>query len=178
MKFLPIKRFESNIVFSGFFTTNAFAPFVARIEQSGNQFQSSSATMAKNIQDLDGSIHTLKNSADANISAINQLQASLKSTGDSANNTGSIAPLTGAVQNLASALNVIQNIQQANSSALSEVINAVRSVETALRSINAGNNYDIDINQQGFMIEKKSDADMLARSTVNALRSGIGNGGI
>lgn len=158
--------------------TNAFAPFVSRIEQSGNQFQSSSATMAKNIQDLDGSIHTLKNSADANISAINQLQASLKATGDSATNTVSIAPLTGAVQNLASALNVIQNIQQANSSALSEVINAVRSVETALRSINAGNNYDIDINQQGFLIEKKSDADMLARSTVNALRSGIGNGGI
>lgn len=66
----------------------------------------------------------------------------------------------------------------ANSSAFGEVINAMRSVENALKSISTGNNYDIDINQQGFMIEKKSDADMLARSTVSALRAGIGNGGI
>ena len=58
------------------------------------------------------------------------------------------------------------------------ITNAVKSVEAAVKSINAGNNYDIDINQQGFIIQKKTDADLVARNTASALRSGLGNGGV
>ena len=72
----------------------------------------------------------------------------------------------------------IQNVNQANSSAIADVTNAVKAVENAIRSINAGNNYDIDINQQGFIVERKSDADLVARNTASALRSGLGNGGV
>ena len=63
-------------------------------------------------------------------------------------------------------------------SALQEVQSAVLNVENALKSLTGGNTYDIDINQQGFVVQQKSDADNLARSTVSALRAGIGNGGI
>lgn len=161
--------------------SSAIALLVSRIEQSGAVYQSSSTSMTRGMSELAGSINTLKNSADANVSAMVQLQASVKSAGDSynsANVTSAITPLASAVNNLSTAFNAFSAIQQANSSAFGEVINAMRSVENALKSMSTGNNYDIDINQQGFMIEKKSDADMLARSTVSALRAGIGNGGI
>lgn len=161
--------------------SNAITPLVARIEQSSSAYQSSTTAMTTGMRELAGSINTLKNSADANVSAMVQLQASVKSAGDSynaANVTSAITPLASAVNNLSTAFNAFSAIQQANSSAFGEVINAMRSVENALKSMSTGNNYDIDINQQGFMIEKKSDADMLARSTVSALRAGIGNGGI
>ena len=65
-----------------------------------------------------------------------------------------------------------------NVNAVNSVRSAVVSVENAVKSINAGNNYDIDINQQGFITDKRADADLIARNTISALRLGIGNGGV
>ena len=161
--------------------TSAFAPLLTKIDQNSNVYQTSSLAMTREMQELSGNLDALKKSTDSNNSAMTQLQTFVKASADAysaTNITSAINPLIGSVQSLANTLNVIQSIQQANSSVLSNVISAVRAIESALKSMNAGNTYDIDINQQGFMIEKKSDADMLARSTVNALRAGIGNGGI
>lgn len=160
---------------------SAFAPLLSKIDQNSNVYQTSSLAMTREMQELSGNLDALKKSTDSNNSAMAQLQTSVKASADAysaTNITSAINPLIGSVQSLANTLNVIQSIQQANSSVLSNVISAVRAIESALKSMNAGNTYDIDINQQGFMIEKKSDADMLARSTVSALRAGIGNGGI
>ena len=146
-----------------------------------NNYPAEIASVIREIQLLSGNIEVLNKSTVDNTSAMAQLQGSFTSTnngGVSQNNSNDFAPLTTAVQNLSTAVNALQAVQQANSSAIGEVISAVRSVENAVKSINVNNNYDIDINQQGFMIEKRTDADILARSTVNALRAGIGNGGM
>lgn len=143
--------------------------------------QNAFAPVSQNIQNLSGNIDALRISTEDNIDALSQLQSALSSetaTPDSQNLSSAFAPLTEAVQSLSTAVSTLRAAQQTNSSAIEGVITAVRSVETAIKSMNAGNNYDIDINQQGFVIEKKSDADMLARSTLSALRSGIGNGGV
>ncbi|MBQ6968828.1 MAG: phage tail tape measure protein [Synergistaceae bacterium] len=143
--------------------------------------QNAFAPVSQNIQNLSGNIDALRISTEDNIDALSQFQSALSSETaipDSQNLSSAFAPLTEAVQSLSTAISTLQAAQQANSSAIGEVISAVRSVENAIKSMNAGNNYDIDINQQGFVIEKKSDADMLARSTLSALRSGIGNGGV
>lgn len=156
-------------------------PLISRIEQNSSTYQASSAAVLKSIQDLGMNIETLIKSADSSNSALVQIQASVQAAGDSyntANITNAINPLAAIVQNLAGILVAIQNINQASNSAVLDVLNSVRSLENTVKSLDVGNNYDIDINQQGFMIEKKSDADMLARSTVSALRSGLGNGGI
>ena len=110
-----------------------------------------------------------------------QLQAYVKSASDSydaTNITTAITPITGLLQNLLTTLTTIQSMRQGNETAILGVINSVQAIESILKSLDVGNNYDIDIIQQGFNVEKKSDADLLARSTANALRSGIGNGGI
>lgn len=146
-----------------------------------NNYPAEIASVIREIQLLSGNIEVLNKSTVDNTSAMAQLQGSFTSTNNGAvsqNNSNDFAPLTTAVQNLSTAVNALQAVQQANSSAIGEVISAVRSVENAVKSINVNNNYDIDINQQGFMIEKRTDADILARSTVNALRVGIGNGGM
>lgn len=160
---------------------SAFSPFIAQIEQNSSVYQSSSAAISRSMQDLSGNIEALRKSTDNSASAMLQLQTSVKSAGDSysaTNITSAVTPIMGLVQNLASTLGAIQSINQANEAAVLDIVSLVRSLEVALKSMNAGNNYNIDINQQGFVVEKKSDADMLARSTVSALRSGIGNGGI
>ena len=130
---------------------------------------------------LEQSIASLKSSTDSNVNAITSLQSSLSgvsSGGSGESFSGALVPLVNSVQSLNVAVSAIQNINQANSEALLEVSNAVKAVESVIKSINAGNNYDIDINQQGFIIEKKSDADNVARLTASALRSGLGNGGV
>ena len=92
--------------------------------------------------------------------------------------SNAVDPLTSVVQNLSTVLNTIQALHQANSNAINDVLTAVSSLETAIKAMNSGNTFDIDINQEGFTIEKKSDADVLARATANAFRAGIGNGGL
>lgn len=169
--------------------SEAVNPYVLKLEQLNStqdnsvshvkDYSAEIANIIREIQALGVNIEALRKSTVDNTSAMTQLQgsfASSSSSADTQNASNDFSALTVAVQGLSVTLSTIQGIQQANSSAFGEVINAVRSVEIALKSINTGNNYDIDINQQGFMIEKKSDADMLARNTVSALRAGIGNG--
>lgn len=169
--------------------SEAVNPYVLKLEQLNSSQSSPSsaikdysaeiASVVREIQSLSANIQVLSKSTTDNTSAMTQLNgifSSANGNSQTQNAANDFVPLTIAVQDLSATLNNIQGIQQANSSAFSEVISAVRSVENALKSINAGNNYDIDINQQGFMIEKKSDADILARNTVSALRAGIGNG--
>ena len=157
-------------------------PFVDKLDANSTAYQSASEAVSKNLLTFGQSVDALKKSTDSNINAMSSLQNSLSSINNNDTSkedfTGALTPLLNAVQSLAATVGSIQNINRANSSAITGVTNAVRSVETAVKAINAGNSYDIDINQQGFMIEKKSDADMLARSTVSALRSGLGNGGV
>ena len=169
--------------------SEAVNPYVLKLEQLNStqdnsfshvkDYSAEIANIIREIQALGVNIEALRKSTVDNTSAMTQLQgsfASSSSSADTQSTSNDFTALTVAVQGLSVTLSTIQGIQQANSSAFGEVINAVRSVEIALKSINTGNNYDIDINQQGFMIEKKSDADMLARNTVSALRAGIGNG--
>ena len=156
-------------------------PFISRLEANGATYQTASATVSKDMLSLSQSVTALKNSADNNINAVSSLQTSIASMSTSASKetfSGALTPLINSVQSLSSSVSSIHNVNQTNSAAIADITNAVRAVEAAVKAINAGNNYDIDINQQGFMIEKKSDADMLARSTVAALRSGLGNGGV
>ena len=156
-------------------------PFLSRLEASGATYQTSSALVSKDMLSLSQSVSALKNSTDSNINAMSSLQNTIVSMNTSTSGerfSSTLAPLVNSVQGLSSAVTSIQSVNQANSAAITEITNAVKAVEAAVKAINAGNNYDIDINQQGFMIEKKSDADMLARSTIAALRSGLGNGGV
>ena len=171
--------------------SEAVDPYVLKLEQLHSSQDSTSysvkdysaevANVIREIQSLSSNIQGLSKSTSDNTSALTLLNGAFSSTNGlpmTQNSDNDFVPLITTVQNLSATLNNIQGIQQANSSAFGEVISAVRSIENSLKSINAGNNYDIDINQQGFLIEKKSDADTLARNTVSALRAGIGNGGL
>ena len=48
----------------------------------------------------------------------------------------------------------------------------------AMKNSGGGNTYNVEINQTGFNIQQKSDADNVARLTESAVRQGLGNGGI
>lgn len=114
-------------------------------------YSSQFANIVKEIQAVSAGLAAVQSIAQANVSAVNSIGVTAGS---------------------------IQSINQAHSTTLAEIINAVKAVEVAVKTINAGNNYDIDINQQGFIVEKKADADLIARNTASALRSGLGNGGV
>ena len=153
---------------------NGFAPVISALDK----FQASAENASANISTLNSSVEGLRTSTDNNISALGNLQTAISSSGGEQNISGVIVPLTNAVQNLDNALNVLASTQQNNSNALADVLVAVREIYSVVSKINSGNTYNIDIQQQGFMIEKKSDADYLARNTVAAIRSGLGNGGV
>ena len=162
--------------------SQGLTPLFARMETTGTVYQSSSDSIYRSVQGLNASLDSLRKSSDSNTNALDNLKASLTSQGSNSASgesfNAALVPLVNAVQNLAGILSSSQNIQQANSAVVLDIHNAVVSLESAIKSINAGNNYDIDINQQGFVVEKKADADLVARSTVSALRSGLGNGGV
>ena len=142
------------------------------------------------LQAMSANLASIQNTAQAGVtavngvtSAVNAVENAVKSQEMTANIdessiSNAVDPLTSAVQNLSTVLNTIQALHQANSNAINDVLTAVNSLETAIKAMNTGNTFDIDINQEGFMIGKKSDADILARATANALRAGIGNGGL
>ena len=145
-------------------------------------------SVAQNIASTSSTIQSIEQYRstylNAIVSSINAVDASVKSAAQNNNNssnvsmTGALTPLINSVQNLANTVEAVRNLQQHNSSAISEITNAVKSVEAAVKSLDTGSNYDIDINQQGFVIQKKSDAELVARNTAAALRSGLGNGGV
>ena len=137
-----------------------------------------SSSLSKNLSVLSQAVDALKISADNNSSAVNALSASVASAGLSSSGSESYAPIVSSVQSLEAVLSAIQGIHQSNSEAISGITEAVRAVEASVKAINAGNSYDIDINQQGFYVGNKNDADLVARNTASALRSGLGNGGV
>ena len=143
--------------------------------------QSALNELSKNLASLQVSVDALKNSADSNVTVMGSLQnsfATSTSNTSGENFSNVIAPLINSVQSLAVTVENIQSINQSNSSYVSSITPAVKSLETAIKAIDGGNNYDIDIHQEGFVIQKKSDADLLARNTVSALRTGFANGGV
>ena len=160
---------------------SGFNPLLSRLEQNSSIYQTSSAQLSKGIQELGGNFEELKKSTDNNLSAMSQLQASFLSAAKSyeaSSLPSAITPLIGIVQSLLSELNDLKNTQQVNSSSVQSINEKLQGVVAALRELESGNTYEIEINQEGFVVEKKSDADMLARTTLNALRSGLGNGGL
>ena len=72
----------------------------------------------------------------------------------------------------------IQNVKTAVVTLDTNLTNSVNNLENSIKQMTIGNNYNVNINQEGFTIQQKSDADYLARSTISALRSGIGNGSV
>ena len=120
-----------------------------------NQYDNTN--LARNIQSLQDSIVSLRQSNENNFK---QTQDTIRSI------------------NISSTQQDFTPVISALSSSNSGIIEAVNSVETAIKSMTPSNTYNIEINQQGFMIQQKSDADSLARSTVSALRTGFGNGGL
>ena len=154
---------------------------LTRLDAHSSAYQSATSDLTRSFSGLDSSFDLLRKSTDANSSALTSLQNSLassNSSGSSESFSGALAPLVNSVQSLAVTVSGIQSINQDNAVVISEITNAVRSVESAVKAISGGNTYNIDIHQEGFQIEKKSDADILARSTATAFRTGIGNGGV
>lgn len=140
---------------------DGISPFISALEQSNSSY----SLLSGNIQSLGDIIQ----SQQKGIPAVSQTAQS---------NNIDLSEVVAGLGNISSLLTAVQANTLSNIQAVNDIAGAVRAVESAVKSLDAGNNYDIDINQQGFMIEKKSDADMLARSTVAALRAGLGNGGI
>lgn len=159
---------------------SGLTPFISRLDAHSSVYQSATSTLSHYFSNLDASVINLMKATDANSNALNSLQNSMSSTssGSGESFTGALAPLVNSVQSLAVTVSGIQSINQDNASVVYEITNAVRAVENAVKSINGGNTYNIDIHQEGFQIEKKSDADILARSTASAFRTGLGNGGV
>ena len=179
--------------------SQALTPIAYKIEQIANQNQG-----VNNAFDYSASfnivVNEIKNAAIdiQNVrAAINNLDNTVKSLQipaqsqnevDTTALVNEIKVISSGIQNLYTAFGNFESVMKPQTastiddsriiSALQEVQSAVLNVENALKSLTGGNTYDIDINQQGFVVQQKSDADNLARSTVSALRAGIGNGGI
>ena len=160
---------------------NAFNPFLARFDNNTSLYQAATSELTKNLLDLQHSLDTLKISTDNNINALTSAQyypAQSEGTSSAQNISDALAPLISAVQVLNSTAANIQSTNQGHTATISSILSAVKNVESAIKSIDAGNNYNIDIRQQGFNIQKRSDANLVANNTVSAIRSGLGNGGV
>lgn len=97
---------------------------------------------------------------------------------DYLNYSGTLSQIINEIKGIRGAISAVENAVKSYIPDNSQLIIAVRSVEAAVKAITTGNNYNIDINQQGFVVGDKSDADNVALYTLNAIRSGIGNGGV
>ena len=173
--------------------TNALNPLVTKIEQlaspqkvtNNNDYSSAVNTIVSAIREVTEAIKA-KN---INVEIPNQdntnLVRNFQSLEDSINsfrqsNENNFKQTQDAIRsiNISSTQQDFTPVISALSNSNSEIVEAVNSVEVAIKSIAPSNTYNIEINQQGFMIQQKSDADTLARSTVSALRTGLGNGGL
>ena len=97
---------------------------------------------------------------------------------DNFDSSGNITQIINEIKSIRSAVASVENTVKSKSPDFSQIIASISNIETAVKSIPVGSNYNIDINQQGFVVGDKSEADNIVRSTVNAIRSGIGNGGV
>ena len=94
------------------------------------------------------------------------------------NLSDALAPIVNSLLSVSELVRAIQTNQQQQSASISSIAGNVIAIERAIQTLDSGSSYDIDIIQQGFNVAQKSDADYVARSAVNALRAGLGNGGV
>ena len=87
-----------------------------------------------------------------------------------------IAPVNAAIQNLAAKLGLMQGAVTTNTTALTGVAGAIEKI------MNIGGpaqktapSIHIEINQNGFIIQKRDDAGLVANLAAGALRTGLGN---
>ena len=87
-----------------------------------------------------------------------------------------IAPVNAAIQNLAAKLGLMQGAVTANTTALSSVAGAIEKAGNAGgTSQKTAPSIHIEINQNGFIIQKRDDAGLVANLAAGALRTGLGN---
>ena len=172
VKSIEIKPVNENNIAAA--VTNGLNPLNSRLEQA----ISAADNLSKNLISFPALFDALRSNIINHVNALTSLQNSFSSVSNNLNFSSALSPLIASVLKLDSALTSILTVQQNNSNSVLEVLTAVRSLDSALLSLSSGNTYNIDIQQQGFMIERKSDADSLARSTASAIRSGLGNGGV
>lgn len=175
--------------------TNSFSPFVAKLEQINTQqpyqnetikdYSSAINQIVTAIREVTEAVKSQKINVEYSNNNNNNFSQNFQSLEDSINSLKqSNENNFKQTQDTIRSINISSNQQDftpvisALSSSNSGIIEAVNSVETAIKSMTSSNTYNIEINQQGFMIQQKSDADTLARSTVSALRTGFGNGGL
>lgn len=90
--------------------------------------------------------------------------------------TNAIAPINAAIQALVGKLGLVQGAVVANTTALSSMAGALEKAGGAGESSQkAAPSIHIEINQNGFIIQKRDDAGLVARLAVGALRTGLGN---
>ena len=153
--------------------SNAVSPFSDKLKLAADNFGLSAQAIGKTGDSILSLINSIRTPSQ-NDYALSTAQPS----GFNHNFNEALSSLILHVQNINSALDNLSSIHQNNSNALDEVLNAVRNLNNAIAALNSGNTFNIDIHQQGFNVLNKSDADFAANSAVNALRSGLGNGGL
>lgn len=90
--------------------------------------------------------------------------------------TNAIAPINAAIQTLVSKLGLVQVAVAANTTALTGVTGALEKAGSAGGSTQkATPSIHIEINQNGFIIQKRDDAGLVANLAAGALRTGLGN---
>ena len=90
--------------------------------------------------------------------------------------TNAIAPINAAIQALVGKLGLVQGAVVANTTALSSMAGALEKAGGAGGSSQkAAPSIHIEINQNGFIIQKRDDAGLVANLAAGALRTGLGN---
>ena len=72
----------------------------------------------------------------------------------------------------------VQNVKVAVDNMNSNMASSFTVLGDSMRNSSGGSTYNVEINQTGFTIQQKSDADNVARLTASAIRQGLGNGGL
>ena len=87
-----------------------------------------------------------------------------------------IAPINAVIQTLVSKLGLMQGAVTANTTALSSMTGAIEKAGSAGgASQKTAPSIHIEINQNGFIIQKRDDAGLVANLAAGALRTGLGN---
>ena len=108
------------------------------------------------------------------VSGIQQLATQKQQTTPSVDYSSYIASIIAELKNT----NVsVQNVKVAVDNLSSNFTTIGEAIKNSSSS-NGGNTYNVEINQSGFSIQRKSDADNVARLTESAIRQGLGNGGL
>ena len=137
-----------------------------------------SPTDYNNVSDRSGGILNIQGISQALTPMASRIQEIANQKQQTLDYSNSLSLIVNEIKNVHGAITALDDNVKSLTPDYSQLLNALSSVENAIRAIPSGNNYDIDINQQGFVVGSKSDADNLARSTANSLQVGLGNGGL